>query len=35
MEPVQLLEMSDEVAATLGPAGVDDELAADVIERPQ
>ena len=35
IKPVQLLEMRDEVAAALGRAGVDDELARDVIERAQ
>src|SRR5271165_4233946 len=32
---VELLQMSDEIAAALGRAGMDDELARDVIERPQ
>src|SRR6202161_1999691 len=32
---VKLLQMCDEIAAALGRAGVDDELARDVIERPQ
>jgi hypothetical protein len=32
IEPIQLLEMSDEVATSFGRAGVDDELACDVIE---
>src|SRR5665213_1435878 len=35
IETVELLNMGDEVAAALGRAGVDDELARDVIERPQ
>ena len=34
-EPIELLEMGDEIAAALGRTGVDDELARDVIERPQ
>ena len=34
-ETVELLEMGDEIAAALGRAGMDDELARDVIERPQ
>ena len=33
-ETVELLQMGDEIAAALGRAGVDDELARDVIERP-
>ena len=33
--PVELLKMGDEIAAALGRAGMDDELARDVIERPQ
>ena len=33
IQPVDLLEMGDEVAAALGRAGVQDELACDVIER--
>ena len=33
VEPVQLFEMGDEVAAALGRTGVHDELARDVIER--
>ena len=32
---VELLQMGDEIAAALGRAGMDDELARDVIERPQ
>jgi hypothetical protein len=35
IEPVELLEMGDEIAAALGPAGVDDEFADRVIERAQ
>ena len=35
IEPVELLEMGDEVAAALGRAGVHDKLAHDVIERAQ
>src|SRR6185503_7604635 len=35
IQPVDLLEMGDEVAAALGRAGVQDELACDVIERTQ
>ena len=35
METVELLEEGDEVAAALGRAGMNDELARDVIERPQ
>ena len=35
VETVDLLEMDDEVAAALGRAGMDDELAREVIERPQ
>jgi hypothetical protein len=35
IEPVELLDMGEEVAAFLGLAGVDDELARDVIERAQ
>ena len=35
IEPVELFEMGDEIAAALGRAGVDDELARDVIERTQ
>jgi hypothetical protein len=31
-QPVELLEMRDEVAAALGWAGMDDELPRDVIE---
>ena len=34
-ETVELLQMGDEIAAALGRAGMDDELARDVIERPQ
>ena len=34
-ETVELLQMRDEIAAALGRAGMDDELARDVIERPQ
>src|SRR5271154_7640621 len=34
-ETVELLQMCYEIAATLGRAGVDDDLARDVIERPQ
>ena len=34
-ETVELLQMGDEIAAALGWAGMDDELARDVIERPQ
>ena len=34
-EMVELLEMGDEIAAALGRAGMDDELARDVIERVQ
>ena len=34
-ETVELLQMCDEIAAALGRAGMDDELARDVIERPQ
>ena len=34
-ETVRLLQMGDEIAAALGRAGMDDELARDVIERPQ
>jgi hypothetical protein len=34
-ETVELLQMGDEIAAALGPAGMDDELAREVIERPQ
>ena len=33
-ETVELLQMGDEVAAALGRAGMDDELARDAIERP-
>lgn len=33
ISPVELLEVSDEVAATLGRAGMDDEFAPDVIDR--
>ena len=33
IEPVELLEMGDEIAAALGRAGVDDEFADRVIER--
>jgi hypothetical protein len=33
IKPVELLEMGDKVAASLGRAGVDDELARDVIKR--
>src|SRR5271156_2124747 len=32
---VELLQMGDEIAAALGRAGMDDELAGGVIERPQ
>ena len=35
VETVDLLEMDDEVAAALGRAGMDDELAREVIERPR
>jgi hypothetical protein len=35
VEPVELLEMGDEIAAALGPAGVDDEFADRMIERAQ
>ena len=35
VEPIEFFEMGDEIAAALGRAGVDDELARDVIERPQ
>jgi len=35
VKPIELLEMGDEIAAAFGPAGVDDELARDVIERSQ
>ena len=35
VEPIELLEMSDEIAAALGRAGVDDEFADRVIERAQ
>ena len=35
METVELLEMGDEIAAALGRAGMDDELAREVIERSQ
>ena len=35
IEPIELLEMGDEIAAALGPAGVDDEFADRVIERAQ
>ena len=35
VEPVELFEMGDEVAAALGRAGVHNELARDVIERSQ
>ena len=35
VEPVQLFEMGDEIAAALGRAGVDDEFADRVIERAQ
>jgi hypothetical protein len=35
IEPVELLEMGDEIAAALGRAGVDDEFADRVIERAQ
>ena len=35
VEMVELLEMGDEVAAALGGAGMDDELAGDVIERAE
>jgi len=34
-ETVELLQMGDEIAAALGRAGMDDELARDVIERSQ
>ena len=34
-ETVELLQMGDEIAAALGRAGMDDELARDAIERPQ
>src|SRR5271157_1646207 len=34
-ETVELLQMGDEIAAALGRAGMDDELARDLIERPQ
>ena len=34
-ETVELLQMGDEIAAALGRAGMDDELARDVTERPQ
>ena len=34
-ETVELLQMCDEIAAALGRAGMDDELARDVIERPR
>ena len=34
-KPIELLEMGDEIAAAFGRTGVDDELARDVIERPQ
>src|ERR1700736_3842577 len=34
-ETVELLQMGDEIAAALGRAGMDDELARDGIERPQ
>ena len=33
IKPVELVEMGDKVAASLGRAGVDDELARDVIKR--
>lgn len=35
IEPIELLEMGDEVTAAFGRAGMDDELACDVIERAQ
>lgn len=35
IEPIELLEMGDEIAAALGRAGVDDEFADRVIERAQ
>ena len=35
IETVELLEMDDEIAAPLGRAGMNDELAGEVIERPQ
>jgi hypothetical protein len=35
IQPIELLEMGDKVAAALGRAGVDDELARDVVERAQ
>jgi hypothetical protein len=35
IETVELVQMGDEIAAALGRAGMDDELARDVIERPQ
>ena len=35
IETVELLQMGDEIAAALGRARMDDELARDVIERPQ
>ena len=35
IESVELLEMDDEIAASFGRAGMDSELAADVIERAQ
>ncbi len=34
-EPIELLEMGDEIAAALGRTGVDDELARDVVKRAQ
>ena len=35
IETVELLQMGDEIAAAFGRAGIDDELAREVIERPQ
>ena len=35
VEKVELIEMSDEVAAALGRAGMNDELASDMVERAQ
>src|SRR5574340_539950 len=35
IETVELLEMGDEIAAAFGRTGMDDELAGEVIERPQ
>jgi hypothetical protein len=35
IQPIELLEMGDEFAAALGPAGMDDEFADRVIERAQ